>query len=887
MALSKIDINHVSLFPAARMGLNEKTATLTLEFDDNHTNWSSMNARLRDKVLQLCSAEPLWGIKENDWPKAFLILPDETATFANWVVALTIAFQRWARDPVWQGRVLKASKRSITLALPWQRDSVLKNALMFALRYLSFWTQTKPDPKVIAQLSKAFEQWTFSAQAGGLAPNTLRFAQAAHERDIPLSVSAGILRLGWGINTERMESSFTGTTGNLAVRIARHKFMTSQILQEGGVPVPLASLVPSWEDARKIADKFNWPVVIKPSNQDQGAGVVPGIRDEETLRLAFEGAAKFSPGAVVVEKHVEGEDHRLLVVGGKLLIATKRIPGGVTGDGTSTIVQLVAQVNADPRRGTGKRSLLIALTLDDEARSCLTEQAVTPESVPEAGSFVFLRRIANISAGGTATDITAMVHPDNRLVAERAARLIGLDIAGVDFLCPDISRSWHAVGGAVCEVNAQPGFRVHWLGDPARDINGEVIDWLFRDKTSRIPTAAITGTNGKGTVARMLHHIWMTAGKNAGVCTTDGVWVGHDLISDKNLSGYPGGRILLNDPSVEAAVIEMPRKGLIVFGHPCDHYDVAALLNLQHDHIGVDGIDSMEEMARLKAEVLERAQNAVVINAEDPLCLAMRDRALAPRHILVAREAEAPALREHLNQGGAGVFAKTHENSPWIILAEGGIETPLMPLAAIPATMNGLLRFNETNALFAVALAWAQGIAIDTIRRALAVFANTAEQNPGRYNFIEGLPFQVLLDFGHNPDGLRGICEIVQQLPVAGKRHFLSMMTGNRHRAHLDEIMPIVAPLFDDFILSCNQDTVLKSPEWAGEDPIQEMLSYSHLTLLAQGVSEKQITVERSSAQAIQLALASAQPGDLLVLLAGPWVALPILEEACRENTGR
>jgi cyanophycin synthetase len=705
----------------------------------------------------------------------------------------------------------------------------------------------------------------------------------AMQRDIPVSVQSGVLQLGWGAQAERMDSSFTGRTSNIAARLARNKLLTSQWLSKARIPVPRQAVATEWNQAQQFARQLNWPVVIKPLDRDQGLGVVAGINSEAMLKSAFEMALKYSSRAVIVEKHIDGNDYRMLVVGGKLFMATHRIPGGVIGDGLLSVTQLVERVNGDPRRGIGKRSLLMRLELDDEAQHCLEEQGLTREIIPEAGRFVRLRRTANISRGGTAVDVTAMVHPDNRSVAERAARIIGLDIAGVDFLCPDISRSWREAGGAICEVNAQPGFRPHWLSDPGRDINGEVVDWLFRDKTPRIPTVAITGTNGKSTVARMLHHIWMTSGRIAGVCTTQGVWVGHELVSDHNLSGFPGAKILLDDPVVEVAVIEMPRKGLIRFGHACDRYDVAVLLNVQDDHIGVDGINSLEEMAWLKAEVLERASRAIVVNADDPLCLAMRSRTGAPRHILVSRNAQTPALRMHLDEGGHGVFVQLHYGHPWLVFAEGAVQTPLMPLADIPATMNGLLRFNEFNALFAAALAWAGGVSSDNIRAALSTFANTPAQNVGRCNFIEGFPFQLLLDYAHNPDGVPEVCEFAAKLPVYGRRRLLSLTLGNRHREHLDAIAPVLARNFEMFLLGCDADCVRKSADYASDDPIATMLNASREALLVRGVPPETIEIERDYALAIKRALADACPGDLLVMLAEPWITLPIIEAAKHE----
>ena len=872
-------IEGLSLYRGARFGLGERTAVLTLALEQELTHWPAGDAHLRAAAMGLRPADPLWGVAPDGWPTAFVRRPAQVTNPAHWVVALSVAFQRWARDPVCSGQVLSCAGNRLSVALPWVREPVLRGAVQFALRHLLLWQQPAQPAGQAEALTAALETWLAAAQGGGLSPNSLRFAQAAQQRDIPVQVERGFIRLGWGCQAVRLDSSFTGSTSHLATRTAKNKFQASCLLADAGLPVPAAALVGTPEAALQSAGRLGWPVVLKPANQDQGAGVTPGIGDEAALRQAFAAAAGLG-GGVLVEKHIPGDDHRMLVVGGRLLMTTRRIPGGVTGDGERTVAQLVEAANADPRRGADKRSQLIRLALDPQALGCLAEHGLAPGSVPQTGCFVPLRRTANISTGGTAVDVTGQVHPDNRALAERAARIVGLDIAGVDFLCPDISRSWREVGGAICEVNAQPGFRPHWLGDPARDINGEIVDWLFRDKPARIPTAAITGTNGKSTVARMLHRIWMSAGTTAGVCTTQGVWVGNDAVSARNLSGLPGGQMLLGDPAVEAAVIEMPRKGLLVFGHPCDRYDVAALLNVQDDHIGVDGIASREAMARLKAEVLERASEAIVVDAEDPLCLAMRTHSGARRHILVARDAQAPALARHLATGGDGVFVQLRDGVAWIVLATGSASTPLMPLAEIPATMGGLLACNETNALFAAALAWAQGVIPETIRAGLGGFANDPQQNPGRYNFIEGFPFQVLLDYGHNPDGVRALCQVAAMIEVSGQRRLLNLKIGNRHRAHLTELAPTLARTFDRFVLGCDADYVRRSGDYQGDGPEEMMLAASRDCLLAQGVAEACMVFERDQQQAIRAALASAQAGDLLVLLADPWIAMPILEVA-------
>ncbi len=880
MAL-ELKLSQLKAYQGAQVLLDGPTAVVLLHVTGPVPEPLALTRRLGLAAAQFWPAEPVPGLEHEErgasWPHAFLACPPHDGLGA-WFVALVVALQRLARDPVGAGQVMVSGPTVCRLALPWQRSTVLNGALDLALRWLQAWLEASATAELTAQTA----QWLDTVRPRGLAPSTVRFAMAARRRGIPVALLPGgeILQLGWGAAARRLESTFTDGTGVLATRIARRKYQTSLWLEAGGVPVPRARQVTSFEQAQQWARELGWPVVVKPSNQDQGRGVVPGICDDALLRTAYDAAARWSPGAVLVEQHVPGDDHRMLVVGGRLVMATRRVPGGVTGDGVHTVAELLAQVNADPRRGSDKRSLLMALSLDPEGLGLLAQQALSPQAVPAAGRFVQLRRTANISTGGTAEDVTDRVHPDNCRVAERAARLLGLDIGGVDFLCPDISRSWFDVGGAVCEVNAQPGLRVHWLGAPGRDINGEIVDWLFAGATSpgRIPVAAITGTNGKTTTARMLHHIWCVAGRRAGVCTTQGIWVGDNLVTPRNLSGFPGGVLLLTDPSVEAAVIEMPRKGLIVFGHPGDYYDVSALLNVQDDHLGVDGVDSLETMARLKAGVLARTRKAVVVNAEDPLCLAMLAHAGTRRHVLVARDAASPALARQLAQGGEAVFISAHEGADWVVLAQGSAWSPLMPVAELAATLGGLLRYNETNALFAIALAHAQGLAHATIRQAMAGFVSSPTSNPGRYNFIGGFPFQVLLDNAHNPDGARGICEVARALPVTGRRWLVSLNLGSRFASHLRNAVPLLAPCFDGFILGADPKRTAKAADYAGPDPLGAMLQCFEDEMRSAGVPDTRMRTERDPAAAIRIGLAMARPGDLLVVLADPSLALSVLQ---------
>lgn len=882
----RLRVEYRRFLPGCTAGLMEKTALVELSVQGDVTDTSAADHRIRRAAATLYPAEPLHGVAESGWPDAFLgygpadIDDEALGWLGNWVVALTVAIQRWGRDPVGRGRLLAVGQGRLRLAMPWHRPDLFDDALAAATDLIPGWLRATPEtgpawltwlkggPSADDPLVRHFGGRLPDLQAGGLGPNTLRFVEAALRRGMPFDVLPSFVQIGWGASAERIDLGLTGRTGWIAMAMAKNKRTANQMLAAAGLPVPRLIEVGTVEQALEAADELGWPVVIKPLDQDGATGVTPGIGDPARLREAFDRADHLSPGAVLVEQHCAGEDYRLLVAGSRVLQVVRRTAAHIVGDGETTVRQLVGRINDDPRRGGQRYSLLRTVAMDADTVDLLAEQGISPDSIPPVGRPVWLSRTANISAGGTAEDVTGSAHPDNIALAERAARIIGLDIAGIDFLCPDISRSWRAGGGTICEVNGQPGFRPHWLADPDRDINGEILDILFAGRSARIPTAAITGTNGKTTTAEMLYRIWMASGRRAGVCTTAVVRIGEQVISTGNLSGQPGARIILNDPGAEAAVVEMPRKGLIYFGHPCDRYEVAALLNVQDDHLGVDGIDSLQQMAELKAEVLQRATAAIVVNAEDPLCLAMRARASTGRHILVARTPEADAVAEHRRGGGEAVFIGTRPGGRMIILAAGATETELMLIDEVPATMNGLLACNESNALFAAGLAWAHGIDNDAIRRGLASFRNSVDHNPGRYNFIGGLPFDVVVDFAHNPDGVQAMCAVAAALPVAGRRLLCSVNVGSRHPAHLEALTGHLTVTFDEYMLGCDPALVGACPEYAGDDPAATMLGRWAGLLRSQGVDPSRITVEADRQAALRGVLDRARAGDLVVLLA-------------------
>lgn len=796
------------------------------------------------------------------------------------VAALLAAMQWTVYDPVAPACVLRVKEDGFDIACQYVRADVLKKAVLFALRYLLQWVKEVPPAAALSALDKEAQTWRASERLSGCASNSFCTVFAARRRGVPVKVGAlGLTTLGWGAGLRRVEGTHSHETPAVSSRLAKVKFHAGTVLSGGGIPVPPAAITRNLEQAVLVAGQLGWPVVLKPMDLDKGIGVVPGIASAEELRATFPRVLGYSPMGVHIEKHVEGDDHRLLVVKGRCIAVTRRTPARVVGDGRSSVRALVEAVNADPRRGSSEESVLIRIELDEEALSQLKLRNMTPDSVPAAGDVIVLRRIANISRGGTADDFTKRAHPDNLRMAERAARLLGLDIAGVDFLCPDITQSWLQVGGAVCEVNSQPGLRVHRLGDPQRDYDAEIFDLLHCGHTFRIPVAAVTGTNGKTTTTRMTQHILRAAGHRTGMCCSMEVRIDDEVLTRQNLSGHPGAAMLLSDPAVEAAVFEMPRQGLIKFGHPCDHYDTAALTNVQHDHLGLLGINTKTEMARLKSTLVQRASRAAVLNAEDPEVMGIRDVVTARRLILFARDPKTPALAAHVSAGGEALTCTEIDGVRWMVHLVGATCTPIMPVAEIPATMGGLLHYNELNAMTAAGLTLGMDVSIEAVRRGLAGFVNSADCSPGRYNFFEGFQAKVLLDLAHNPEGVRELVRVSDSLEVKGRRLLVASKVGDRQRETLLRAIPFIAGKFDRYILSCDPGTMSYSTGYESPDPLGTMLALFRAELESAGVDPEAIQVERDHGDAIRRGLVEARAGDLLVINASTAFAVPLLKE--------
>ncbi|MGD9599817.1 MAG: cyanophycin synthetase [Steroidobacteraceae bacterium] len=712
--------------------------------------------------------------------------------------------------------------------------------------------------------TQARDEFIRFAQRRALGPSTASLVRAAEARGIPwLRLNdQSLVQLGHGKYQQRIQATVTGRTPHIAVELASDKEETNRILGSLGLPVPRQELVQSAEAAVRAAKRIGYPVVTKPYNGNHGRGISIRLTSEAEVATGFAVAREHSR-SVIVETFLEGDDHRLLVVNGELIAATRRTPGHVVGDGTHTVTELIDRVNEDPRRGVGHEKVLTRIELDAQAATMLDRAGLTASSVPEAGRIVYLRSTANLSTGGTATDVTDIIHPDNRDMAVRAIRAIGLDVGGVDFLSSNIAESYRRIGGGICEVNAAPGFRMHVApseGTP-RDAAGPVIDMLFPPGTpSRVPIASITGTNGKTTTARMLAHIAKMAGYTPGLTTTDGVYIDGQRTVQGDMTGPVSARMVLADPQIDLAVLETARGGLLRAGMGVPEVNVGAVLNVQSDHLGLKGIDTLEQLAEVKRVVIEIATDCAVLNADDPLALRMSGYTDAASLCYVTMTPQHNFVREHVRAGGRACALEAGVNGQMITLYDKGSHIPLLWTHLIPATLEGRALHNVQNAMFAAAIAFSLGIKLDAIRQGLRTFDSTFFQAPGRMNVFNEHPFKVLFDYGHNAHAVAAMADLAGRLDVTGRRIVVVAGPGDRRDEDIEAIARAVAGRFDHYI--CRRDDQLRD---RAPDEVPRLLAQ---TLRAAGVPDPDITVIPDEQDAIDAALRMGAAGDLLLVFA-------------------
>jgi cyanophycin synthetase len=651
-------------------------------------------------------------------------------------------------------------------------------------------------------LSGAIERLQTMADEYRLGPSTAAIVQAARARDIPvlrLTPAGSLVQLGYGIYQRRIQASETSHTSAIAVDMCQDKTMTNRMLRAVGVPVPDGRAVVSADDAWEAAQEVGLPVVVKPADGNQGKGVSVNLASEADVRAAFQIARPFG-GEVLVERYIVGDDYRLLVVGGKLVAAARRDPAQVVGDGRRTVSELVELVNTDPRRRPGHSSTLTRIRLDEAVDLVLAQQRLARDSVPEAGQVVRLRTNANLSTGGTATDVTDAVHPANARIAELAAQIMALDVAGIDMLCHDITRPLTEQDGAIVEVNAAPGLRMHLhptAGQP-RDVGRPIVNMLYPEGArARIPIIAVTGTNGKTTVTRLIAYMFEQARKLVGVTSTEGVYIDGVRIMAGDCSGPQSAQAVLLHPRVEVAVLETARGGILRAGLAFDACTVGVVTNISADHMGLGGVETLEDLARVKQVVVEAARRdgAAVLNADDALVAEMAAATDAPV-IYFSVRADNHVVAAHLAAGGRAVLV---ENGA-VVLAQDRQRTELIELERVAFSAGGRIGFQVQNALAATAAAWGAGLNPALIARALATFASDTRMVPGRFNRWEAGGIEVVMDYGHNQAAMAALGAAVVGL---GQRRTVLVLglPGDRRDADLRATVEATRAFADAYVL--------------------------------------------------------------------------------------
>lgn len=640
-----------------------------------------------------------------------------------------------------------------------------------------------------------------------LGPSTGCIVDEAAKRGIPYIRlnKHSLVQLGYGIHQKRIRATIASTTGNIAVDIACDKEETKNLLGAAEIPVPGGTVIRDEEGLREAVQKYGYPLVIKPINGNHGKGNTTNITTWQQAQTAFE-AARYYGRNVIIEKFITGFDFRILVINYKFICAALRTPASVVGDGKNTIQYLIDETNKDPRRGYGHEKVLTQITIDQFTQKMLDEKNYTLDTVPAKDELVFLKPTANLSTGGTSNDVTDEVHPANIFMCERIAKIIGLDICGIDIMASDLRTPVTENGGSILEVNAAPGFRMHIepsVGLP-RNVAEPVVDMLFpKGSTGRIPIIAITGTNGKTTTTRLTAHIAKSAGKKVGYTTSDGVYIQNQLMMKGDCTGPISSQFVLKDPTVDFAVLECARGGILKSGLAFQNCEVAIVTNVAADHMGLGGINTLEQMAKVKAVVPETVfrHGYAVLNADDDLVYRMKDD-LKCNIALFSMDEDNKRIKNHSKKGG---LSTVFENG-FITILKGNWKIRVMNVKDIPITFEGKALHNIANCLPAVLAAYLyRDITIDDIRSALSSFVPSAAQTPGRLNFFNFKNFTFLADFAHNPHGLKLLCDFVSKLDYPKKIGIISG-TGDRRDEDIRELGEISAQFFDEIIIRCDKN---------------------------------------------------------------------------------
>lgn len=739
------------------------------------------------------------------------------------------------------------------MAFEYKNEKFAIECLLAAVDIVNMLIDGKqPDiEKVIIHLERM-------AAESDLGTSTGAIYQEAVRRKIPVKCleHSSVLQLGTGKYTRMVEASLTDRSGCISVDIAGNKHLTKQILSEAGIPVPHGDIAYTIRSASAIASCIGYPVVIKPFDANQGKGVFTNIADARELEEAFNTAIRFSH-AVIVEKHIPGRDYRLLVVGGKMVAAAERKPPSVTGDGIRTIKQLVDSENRNPLRGADHEKPLTYIKIDDMSRQVLAKKGYDESRVLPAGEQVLLRYNGNLSTGGTARDCTQEVHAENARLAERAAELMELDVAGIDITCDDIAKPVTSGNGALIEVNAAPGLRMHIYPTEGRSRNvaGDILDMLYpQGSQSSIPIISVTGTNGKTTVTRIIAYTLGLDGTVVGMTSTSGIYIGRECILKGDNTGALSAARVLKDTRVEAAVLETARGGIIKRGLGYDLADVGVITNISDDHLGIDGIDTLEDMAKAKALVVEaiNPKGAAVLNADDKMTPWIMQR-VSCKTVLFSKDSGSLLLQREISKGSRVVYVR--DGAVYTLCKNA--ETFIARIEEIPITYNGSAVCNIENSLAAAASLLAAGVPAVTVRAGLIGFKPDISTNPGRFNVFDMGRFTVMLDYGHNTAGYRAVADMIKCFDAQRYTGVIGM-PGDRKDQSIYEVGRLCGRSFSKLIIK--EDNDLRGRN-AGE--VADILFSA---AVKGGMNTDHISIIYSETKALETAIMEAAPGEMVVL---------------------
>ncbi|WP_018605213.1 cyanophycin synthetase [Uliginosibacterium gangwonense] len=778
----------------------------------------------------------------------------EQISLAHALEYATLGLQAQAGCPVTFSRTSATFEEgTYQVVVEYSEEEVGRLALTLAQELLAAALEDKPFDLAAAQAR--LRELDEDVRLG---PSTGSIVQAAVVRGLPFRrlTTGSLVQLGWGSKQRRIQAAEMDTTSAIAESIAQDKELTKILLEAAGVPVPKGRPADSVEDAWQAACEIGLPVVVKPQDGNQGKGVTVNIETREQLEAGYKAAEEISSN-ILVERYLPGHDFRLLVVGNKVVAAARRDPPLVIGDGVHTVRQLVDQVNSDPRRGVGHATSLTKIRFDDIALARLHAQGMNADSIPPKGQRVVLRNNANLSTGGTATDVTDDVHPDVAMRAVAAAQMIGLDIAGVDVVCDSVLRPLEEQNGGIVEVNAAPGLRMHLSPSfgKGRNVGEAIISSMYPNADDgRIPVVAVTGTNGKTTTVRLIAHLIVTSGLRVGMTNTDGVYINGKRTDSGDCSGPRSARNVLMHPEVDAAVFETARGGLLREGLAFDRCKVAVVTNIgMGDHLGLNYITTLEDLAVLKRVIVQNvtASGMAVLNAADPIVAGMAENCPGEITFFTA-DRHHPVMATHRAQGQRVVYVENGE----IVCVQGNTRFTL-PLAQVPLTRSGTISFQVDNAMASVAAAWALGFDRDTILKGLSSFRNDSDNAPGRFNVMDYRGATLIADYGHNPDAMQALVQAVEAMP-AKRRSVVISGAGDRRDEDIRQQTEILGKAFDEVILY--QDACQRGRA-DGEV----------IALLREGLQNAsrthQIEEIRGEFVAIDTALGRLQAGDLCLIL--------------------